>query len=93
MKFKGEFVPETSRFLGIVISMFFDDHNPPHFHAKYNEHRALISINGLNVIGGSLLPRVLGLVTEWAELHKGELLKDWELSEKTGKFFKIDPLV
>ena len=86
-------MPELSRFLGISILMYFDDHNPPHFHVKYNEFRAIISINELRIIDGHLPARILGLVVEWAELHKDELMRDWELVKNTGKIFKIDPLV
>ena len=73
--------------------MYFDDHNPPHFHVKYNDNRALIAIDGFKVLEGSLPARILGLVVEWAELHKEELMRDWEMVKSTGKYFKIDPLV
>jgi len=86
-------MPELSRFLGISIMMYFDDHNPPHFHVKYNEYRALISILELKVIEGLLPARILGLVVEWAELHKDELIKNWDMVKNTGKFIKIEPLV
>jgi hypothetical protein len=82
-------MPEISRFLGIVITMYFDDHDPPHFHVRYNEYRALIAISTLNVIDGQLPARVRSLVTEWAELHQEELLDIW----KTSRFRKIAPLV
>lgn len=67
-------MPEISRFLGIVISMYFDEHNPPHFHVRYNEHRAIIVIRDGNLLDGYLPARVRGLVEEWAELHSDELL-------------------
>jgi hypothetical protein len=86
-------MPELSRFLGISILMYFDDHNPPHFHVKYNEYRALISIGELKVLDGYLPARVLGLVIEWAELRKENLMQNWDMVKTTGKFFKIDPLV
>jgi hypothetical protein len=73
--------------------MYFDDHNPPHFHVKYNDFRAIISINDLKVIDGKLPPRVLGLVMEWAELNKNKLLENWTMVKDTGKWFKIEPLV
>jgi len=73
--------------------MYFDDHNPPHFHVKYNEYRALIAIVELKVLEGHLPARILGLVVEWAELHKVELLKNWDMVKNTGEFIKIDPLV
>lgn len=82
-------MPEISRFLGIIISMYFDEHNPPHFHVRYNEHRASMNINSLNIIAGSLPAKVRGLVEEWAEMHREELLKIWNTKE----FHKIEPLV
>ena len=59
-------MPEISRFYGIIIKMFFDDHNPPHFHALYGDHEVLIDINTFAVFAGHLPPRALGLVIEWA---------------------------
>jgi len=80
--FKLEFksVPTISRFYGISIMMFYDEHNPPHFHAKYNEFKASIRISDLAVMNGSLPPKALGLVVEWASLHQNELLQNWEKS-------------
>jgi hypothetical protein len=86
-------MPEISRFFVISITMYFDDHNPPHFHVRYNDFRAIISINELRIIDGDLPPRVLGLVMEWAGLHKNELLENWDMVQKTGKWFKIESLV
>ena len=86
-------MPELSRFLGIAILMYFDDHNPPHFHVRYNDFRAIISIDDLTLVEGKLPPRVLGLVMEWAELYKNELSENWDMVQKTGKWFKIEPLV
>ena len=86
-------MPEISRFLGISIAMYFDDHNPPHFHVKYNDFRAIIWINDLKIIDGNLPPRVLGLVMEWAGMNKNKLVENWDMVKDTGKFFKIDPLV
>jgi hypothetical protein len=82
-------LPEISRFLGIVITMYFNEHNPPHFHARYNEHRATFDIRTLNKLEGSVPARVRGLVEEWAELHQQELLQIWDTQE----FHKVDPLV
>lgn len=82
-------MPEICRFLGIVISMYFAEHNSPHFHAVYNEHKAAIAIKTLNILEGNLSARVRGLVEEWAELHQVELLAMWESHE----FHKINPLV
>ena len=63
-------MPEIIRFFGIIIAMFYNDHAPPHFHARYGEQRAIIGIDSLTVLGGRLSPRVLGLVMEWASLHQ-----------------------
>jgi len=86
-------MPELSRFLGISILMYFNDHNPPHFHVRYNDDRAIISINELKLLEGHLPARILGLVIEWAELHKEKLIQNWDLVKTTGKYFKIEPLV
>jgi len=79
--------------LGISILMYFDDHNPPHFHVRYNDNRAIISINELKLLEGHLPARILGLVIEWAELHKEKLIQNWDMVKTTGKYFKIEPLV
>jgi hypothetical protein len=86
-------MPALSQFLGIVITMYFNDHNPPHFHVRYDEYRALISINNFSILEGNLPPRILGLVMEWAGLHKEELMENWNLLQNTGKYNKIDPLI
>ena len=85
-------MPEISRFYGIVIRMFFNEHEPPHFHAAYDEQTVLISIEMLAVIDGRLAPRALGLVTEWAALHQAELLDRWERARQSEKLERIDPL-
>jgi Domain of unknown function (DUF4160) len=69
--------------------MYFDEHNPPHFHIQYNEYRASMDISSLNMTAGILPARVRGLVVEWAELHREELFKMWE----TADFHRIQPLV
>jgi hypothetical protein len=86
-------MPEISRFLGISIKMFFDEHLPPHFHAEYGEHKARVSIDTLSVIGGSLPPRVLGLVLEWAALHRTELMELWDRASRQESLHKVPPLV
>lgn len=85
-------MPELSRFFGIVISMFFDDHNPPHFHARYGKERVAISIRTLQVMDGYLSPRALGLVVEWAAQHQDELLAAWKLAHNGKPLAKIAPL-
>jgi hypothetical protein len=72
--------------------MYFNDHPPPHFHAIYGEYEAVIAIESLVVLEGSLPRRGLGLVVEWAELHRAELLADWELCRSRQQPQKIDPL-
>lgn len=86
-------MPEISRFYGIVIRMFYDEHNPPHFHAQYGEYNAVIKINDYAVTEGYLPPKALGLVTEWANVHKDELLKNWDLARDKNELFKIEPLI
>ena len=85
-------MPEISRFFGIVIKMFTDDHNPPHFHAFYAEHEALIDIQNLSIFAGKLPPRSFGLVIEWASIHQDELLDNWNRSQAHGRLNKIEPL-
>jgi len=85
-------MPEISRFYGIVIRMFYIDHFPPHFHAEYGEHEALIDINTLAVIAGKLPPRALGLVMEWASLHQNEINSQWEKARNLETLDKIQPL-
>jgi len=85
-------VPEISRFFGIVIKMFFDDHNPPHFHAEYGGELALVDITNIFVFSGRLPPRALGLVVEWATFHQRELLADWERARRQQELIKIAPL-
>lgn len=82
-------MPEICRFLGIVISMYFDEQNPPHFHVRYNDYRAVIGIRDLNVLDGHLPAKVRGLIEEWAEQHQEELLQMWESQD----FHKLKPLV
>ena len=82
-------MPEICRFLGIVISMYFNEHNPPRFHVRYNAYRAVMDIRTFNVLDGMLPARVRGLVEEWAELHQVELLAMWDSKD----FHRIEPLV
>jgi len=85
-------MPEISRFYGIIIAMFFDDHNPPHFHARYGKERIAIEIHSLRILEGHIPPRALGIVIEWASQHKDELLRNWELVKSNQHPKKIDPL-
>jgi hypothetical protein len=85
-------MPEISRFYGIIVAMFYDDHNPPHFHVRYGENGAVIEIKTLRVLEGYIPPRALGLLVEWATQHQQELLSDWELTRENKPPKKIEPL-
>jgi hypothetical protein len=85
-------MPEIARFYGIIIKMFFEDHNPPHFHAIYGEYEVLVDINTFAVFAGHLPPRALGLVIEWATQHQNELLNNWERARVQESLSKIEPL-
>jgi hypothetical protein len=85
-------LPEISRFLGIVIAMFYNDHEPPHFHVRYGERRAIVAIDALVLLEGSLPPRVLGLVMEWAALHKAELTENWSRARRQVPLDAVAPL-
>jgi len=85
-------MPEISRFFGIVIAMFYAEHEPPHFHARYGQDQAVIGMDSLSVLEGRLPPRALGLVMEWAAVHQAELRADWELARGQAPLRKIAPL-
>jgi len=85
-------VPEISRFFGIVVQMYYADHEPPHFHVRYSGQKALIAIETPAVLRGRLSPRALGLVTEWAEMHRSELMEDWALARAEARLKPIPPL-
>ncbi len=84
-------MPTLSRFLGIIISMYWDDHAPPHFHAKYGEYEITINII-TGIVEGKFPKRALRHVLEWYELHKEELINDWNLCENNENPNPIDPL-
>lgn len=84
-------MPEICRFYGIIIQMFFYDHNPPHFHVVYGDFKAVININD-EVVEGFMPKRALKLVFEWMDLHKSELLANWELAQNGELPNKIEPL-
>jgi hypothetical protein len=85
-------MPEISRFYGIVVQMYFGDHPPAHFHARYSGHNVKIDIDTLGVIEGQFPPRALGLVTEWAALHQAELRDAFDRVVVMKSPGKIDPL-
>jgi hypothetical protein len=85
-------MPEISRFFGIVISMFYNEHNPPHFHIEYSGNKASIDIE-TGLVKGKMSRRALKLVFEWMDEHKDELFDNWELARQNKELIKIDPLV
>ncbi|GMQ79466.1 MAG: DUF4160 domain-containing protein [Anaerolineae bacterium] len=85
-------MPEISRFFGIIILMYYRDHPPPHFHVRYGEQKAIISIETLTLFRGSLSPRVFGMVMEWATLHHSELMENWNLARQQKALNKVEPL-
>lgn len=84
-------MPELCRFLGIIIFMNFNDHLPPHFHAKYGNYQISVQIDS-GIIEGKFPKRALRLVLEWYELHRDELIVNWDSMMATGEFSKIAPL-
>ena len=85
-------MPELCRFYGIIIRMFWEDHPPPHFHAIYGKHEALVNILTSEIIRGSLPLGAHSLVTQWVDLHRDELLSDWKLAQALQPLNKIEPL-
>jgi hypothetical protein len=85
-------MPVVSRFFGILIRMFFNEHAPPHFHAEYGEFRATINIRTLSVQEGRLPRRALELVLDWAELHQADLLNNWDQCQQHQAPDPIAPL-
>ena len=86
-------MPEISSFLGIRITMYYSEHNPPHFHAEYSGNRAIDDIMRDCVIEGALPGKQLKFVLAWGEMHKDELLENWELAKARQVLKKIIPLV
>jgi hypothetical protein len=86
-------MPEISRFLGIVIVMYYKEHHPPHFHAKYGGQTGVFSIADLQLTEGHLPKRVIALVLEWAFEHRQELMENWELARAGKPLRDIAPLV
>lgn len=74
-------MPEISRFYGITIYMFYNEHNPPHIHAQYQDYEAVIEIES-GKLKGKFPQRALNLIIEWIEINKIELVENWELSGK-----------
>lgn len=86
-------MPRISFFYGIIIRMYWNerDHPVPHFHAEYSEHKASVDVHG-ELLAGTLPPRALRLVREWTDLHREELLANWERARRGDPLETIDPL-
>jgi hypothetical protein len=85
-------MPEISRFYGIVIAIYYSEHNPPHFHAKYGRSKIAIDIQTLEILEGGLPRRAFGLVLEWASIHQDELMQAWEQAQSDIPPQSIEPL-
>lgn len=85
-------MPVISSFYGIKIYFYYNEHNPPHFHAEYNGNKALIDIINGSVLKSALPKKQLKLVLAWAELHKDELFRNWELAKNNDELLRIEPL-
>ena len=85
-------MPEISRFFGIIITMYYNDHPPPHFHVRYGGQKAIIAIPSLSLLQGTLSPRVFGMAMEWAALHQTELSENWDLARQQAPLKKVAPL-
>jgi hypothetical protein len=84
-------MPIISRFFGIMIYMYWRDHCPPHFHAKYQDDEVVIDIE-TGVVTGDMSVRALRLIEEWRLLHTDELRQEWQLAEQNKALFRIEPL-
>ena len=78
-------------FYGVIISMFYKDHNPPHIHIQYAEYKAIVDFNG-DILEGELPVKQRKLIEAWIILHQDELYANWQLAKDKQGLFKIDPL-
>jgi len=85
-------MPEICRFFGIIIRMFFNEHDPPHFHAEYQGRKAVFDFNGNILRGGLSSKTATKLVREWVDLRLAELEEDWRLARAGKEIKKIEPL-
>lgn len=86
-------MPEVSLFYGIRITMYYDDHNPPHFHAEYSGNRCVVDIEEGAIITGFMPNRQLRMILAWVEIHRDELMQNWELAKDSKELVKINPLI
>lgn len=85
-------MPRISAFYGIVIEMYYGDHSPPHFHARYGGRTAIVVISSGSVLAGSVPPRALRLVRQWLDIRRAELERNWERAVRNEQPQPIDPL-
>ncbi len=85
-------MPVISRFYGMIVAMHFLDHPPPHFHVRYGEYRAAIGVDPPRLLAGDLPPRALGLVVEWARIHRRKLLENWRRLQRGEPPKPVPPL-
>lgn len=86
-------MPVISIFYGIKVTMYYDEHNPPHFHAEYNGKKACINIKNASLISGELPNKQFNMICEWCVIHQEELKINWELTKEGKKINKIEPLM
>jgi hypothetical protein len=84
-------MPEISRFLGIVVYMYYKDHAPPHFHAEYGEYTVTVDIDS-GIVQGKFPRRAMGVLLEWYVAHQAELNENWALAEQQLPLNRIEPL-
>lgn len=84
-------MPTISMFYGIVIRMYYDDHNPPHFHAFYGHYKAIFNLEG-KLIEGHFPSSKVKLITAWTQIHKDELIANWQLAKNSESLYNISPL-
>ena len=85
-------MPQISNFFGIIILMNYSDHQPPHFHAWYNEYKIIVTIQN-GIVKGEMPARALRMILEWLEHHREELMKNWEKAQSKKTLDKIEPLI
>ncbi len=86
-------MPEISVFFGIRVTMYYDDHNPPHFHADYNDKKVIVDIQQGRVLKGAFPSKQLKYVLAWADIHQEELMDNWELAKQDLPLKRIAPLM
>jgi len=84
-------MPQISAFYGLIILMNFKDHAPPHFHVWYGDYKVTITIQD-GIVTGKMPQRALKMVFEWLEIHREDLLQEWEKAQKGEKLTQISPL-